>query len=566
MKHSTRVKPTDFSKAVQADIKRSIFDRSSTKKTAFTAGKLVPIYVDEVLPGDTFEMSLAFVSRLATPVFPTMDNLKLEFFAFYCPNRLLWDGWEALHGENKTGPWAPSTPPALVPYINVPSADKTVEVGSLCDYLDIPVGVELSRGGDTGFKVSALPMRMYYRIWNEWFRDENLQAPVPVIYDSSNSIGIGSLPTYTKSGSLLPVNKPHDYFTSCLPQPQKGDSTLIPIELNELIPVITGSDDIPSDKVTMDSLKWCRPGGVSLGVEGYLFAKDSSGDKFTRVQTDSSYPTGSSYAVIPANLWADPRGVQATSTTISDLRTAFQLQKLYERDARGGTRYVEMLKAHFGVDAQDYRLQRSEFLGKISADMGIYQVAQTSSTDETSPQGNVSAFGYASDKRKFFAKSFVEHGYLMIFAVARQRKTYQQGIDKLWTRRDRFDFYYPALAHISEQPVYNYEIYAFGDKISEVFGYQEAWAEYRYKPSKVSGLMRTGVSGSLSAYHYADYYTSQPYLSAEWIKDNTDANLDRTLVVPSATSGYQIILDVAFALKCARPMPVYSVPGLVDHF
>ena len=253
MKHSTRVKPTDFSKAVQADIKRSIFDRSSTKKTAFTAGKLVPIYLDEVLPGDTFDMDLAFVSRLATPVYPTMDNLKLEFYAFYCPSRLLWTGWEELHGENKTGAWAPSTPPALVPAYN-PTDSAPVEVGSLCDYLDIPVGTDLKALYDAGVKISALPFRMYYRVWNEWFRDENLQAPVVVMDYSNNNVGIVGYGMRSAS-SILPVNKPHDYFTSCLPQPQKGDSTLIPIELNELIPVITGSDNIPYS-VYRSPLRW----------------------------------------------------------------------------------------------------------------------------------------------------------------------------------------------------------------------------------------------------------------------------------------------------------------------
>ena len=272
------------------------------------------------------------------------------------------------------------------------------------------------------------------------------------------------------------------------------------------------------------------------------------------MSASNSIDTGET-AITPSNLWADGRGIQATSSTISDLRTAFQLQKLYEKDARGGTRYVEMLKAHFGVEAQDYRLQRPEFLGKMSSTVGIHQVAQTSSSDDTSPQGNVSAFAYGSGSQGLFTKSFVEHGYIMILAVARQHKTYQQGIDRMWFRRDRFDFYYPTLANISEQPIRNKEIYALGETPDEVFGYQEAWAGYRYKPSKVSGKMRSGLTDSFDAYHYADYYTAQPVLSDGWIKDNSKANVDRTIAVTSAVSD-QIILDVAFNCIATRPMPV----------
>lgn len=553
MKNTAYSRPTDFSKAVQADIKRSVFDRSSNKKTAFNASSLIPIYLDEVLPGDTFDMSLSAVSRLSTPVFPTMDNLNLDLYAFYCPNRLLWSGWEALNGDNKTGAWTPTTPPPLVPAFTF-STDIPFNVGSLGDYMDIPVNMPL-----TGQSVSHLPFRMYYRVWNEWFRDENLQAPLAMDYNSNSAYEF-PLGSVRKEESICKVNKPHDYFTSCLPAPQKGSSVLLPVEFNELIPVITAGATVPGSTNYPLAWKKAEDGTIPTNMGALMW---SPAVQSTNLQTLSAPVVDTN--IVPANLYADATGMRISSSTISDLRTAFQLQKLYERDARGGTRYVEMLKAHFGVDVQDYRLQRSEFLGKLSLQMGIYQVAQTSSTDSTSPQGNMSAFGYASAKSHLFSKSFVEHGYVMIFAVARQRKTYQQGLDKMWSRRERFDFYYPALAHISEQPVYTREIYANVDK-DEIFGYNEAWADYRYKPSKVSGLMRTGVSGSLSPYHYADYYASKPMLSADWIADNSIINLDNTLAVPSTTSGYQIILDIAFLLKATRPMPVYGVPGLVDHF
>ncbi len=561
MKNTVKRKPDIFSDAVQANIKRSMFQRNSTKKTTFNASELIPIYVDEVLPGDTFDMKMSFVTRMATPLFPTMDNIQLDFYAFFVPNRLVWSGWEELNGENKTGAWAPSEDPALVPFYYRSAADATVERGSLADYMDIPVGAIINEesGG-----ISSLPFRAYYLIWNEWFRDQNLQAPLPVRKDNTPGV-IDLAKSILKKGSIVRANKKHDYFTSCLPAPQKGQSQLIPIELNALIPVITGDSNIPASKISGNDLKWLTSEGNRISSAPGDLIVDSNGERTWSKLLDGGV---GGEQVIPSNLFGDARGYQMTSTTISDLRTAFQLQKLYEKDARGGTRYVEMLKAHFGVDAQDYRLQRPEFLGKMSSFVGIHQVAQTSSTDDTSPQGNVAAFAYGSGSGSFFKKSFVEHGHIIILACARQRKTYQQGIDKLYFRKDRFDFYYPALAHISEQPVYKKEIFANVNtmKNNPIFGYQEAWAEYRYKPSKVSGMMRSSATDpSFDAYHYADYYSAVPALSNEFIKDNSKENVERTLAVGSELSD-QILLDVAFDLRCIRPMPVTSIPGLVDHF
>lgn len=544
-----------FSQVVNIDIKRSTFNRNSGKKTSFNAGYLVPVYLDEVLPGDTFDMKMSFVSRLTTPIYPTMDNLDLEFFAFYCPNRVLWSGWEELNGENKTSAWTPSTPPATVPQ----SHGHNVQSGSVLDYLGLPVGFNASK-----YPISQLPIRFYYRIFNDWFRDQNFQAPTI----SSNGVPIapsGVVSDFYATGSLLPVNKPHDYFSSCLPAPQKGASQLIPIELNQLIPVITGN--LHSENMFEDakSLYWADLNGNSYDSAGTLGTQSLTG---ATVLNTASSPSEQTKLAIPANLYADGRGMNISGSTISDLRTAFQLQKLYERDARSGTRYVEMLKAHFGVDAQDYRLQRTEYLGKISTKVGIHQVAQTSSTDSTSPQGNVAAFAYANGSGSLFNKSFVEHGYVMICAVARQEKTYQQGVEKFWFRKDRFDFYYPALANISEQPVRVKEIYALDPdpEVGEaVWGYNEAWADYRYKPSQVTGKMRSGVPGSFAAYHYADYYSATPTLSDTWLRDNSKQNVDRTIAVTSATAD-QIICDIAFHCKATRPMPVYSIPGMVDHF
>jgi len=560
MKNSARViNDHKFSQVVNVDIQRSTFNRNSGKKTSFNAGYLVPVYLDEVLPGDTFDMKMSYVSRLTTPIFPTMDNIDLEFFAFYCPSRVLWVGWEELNGENKSSAWTPASSPATVPQY---TAQDPVESGSLWDYLGLPVGFDVKK-----YPISGLPTRFYYRIFNDWFRDQNFQAPT--ISTAGIPVRPSGISDYAKVGSLLPVNKKHDYFSSCLPAPQKGSSQLIPISLNQLIPVITGAnvhsfDTLKAGATTISDLFWVKQSNGTGVAEGQLNTGGTS--EYTFV---SDAGTGTLIdKVVPANLYADGRGLNISGSTISDLRTAFQLQKLYERDARSGSRYVEMLKAHFGVDAQDYRVQRTEYLGKISTKVGIHQVAKTSSTDATSPQGNVAAFAYTSGAGSMFNKSFVEHGYIMICAVARQEKTYQQGVEKLWFRKDRFDFYYPTLANISEQPVRVKEIYALDPTAANgeaVWGYNEAWADYRYKPSQVTGKMRSGVTGSFAAYHYADYYAQTPTLSDTWLRDNSKENIDRTIAVTSATAD-QIICDLAFHCKATRPMPVYSIPGMVDHF
>lgn len=562
---------TDFSKVVSSSKPMSTFNRSSSNTLTMNAGQVVPIYVDEVLPGDNFKLDLAYLARLSTPVFPTMSNLNLDFYAFFAPSRLLWDNWENLiANQNDSGAWVPSEAPAPVPQTALSDWDPTgIKPHSLADYLGLPLTFVKSDG------VNALPFRMYYRIWNEYFRDENLQAPIPVSYgDSGVFPGVGHNHELNLVRSVLPACKPHDYFTSCLPQPQKGDSPLIPLSINELIPVITGEDrptPVITDADVFPSLRWKLTNSGSTAGFGASrrLGVDVMGDTCAIDDLDNPANPIQDSGLAPLNLYADASELgNLSSTTISELRTAFQIQRILELDARGGTRYIEMLKSHFGVDAGDYRVQRCELLGEFHSTMDIYQVPQTSSTNETSPQGNTAAFGYKDGREFMFNKSFVEHGYLMIVVVARQKKIYSYGLEKFWRRYDRFDFYFPALAHISEQPVRNDEIYYNKeqlDKNSEPFGYQEAWAEYRYKPSRVCGLMRPDAPNGLSALTYADAYTSPPMLSDNWIKDNSAVNVDRTLAVSSETSGYQLILDVAFGLKCSRVMPVYSIPGLVDH-
>lgn len=537
MKNSVKASTQDFSKVVNVDVPRSTFNRNSTLVTTLNAGFLTPIYIDEVLPGDTFKLDIQHVARLITPVAPTMDNINLEFFAFFVPNRIVWDNWNALMGENNSSAWTPSTAPAGTPRL---TAVATSLAGRLGDYYGLPVGISSGE-----HDINTLPFRGYRKIWNDWFRNQNVQAPI--IERKTNTLD-SSMETINME--LLRVNKPHDYFTSCLPQPQKGDSTLIPVELNALIPVITGNEHSTGSNAAMRVRT--VTGSATSGTLNMLGGQ-------------SGYVSGAvtqTAGIYPTNLYADGQNVQISSSTINDLRTAFQIQRLYERDARGGTRYIEMLKAHFGVDAGDYRLQRPEYLGHTITSIDITQVASTTQNTERD-LGYTGAFGHSQGNDYLFNKSFVEHGFVHIFAVARHKKTYQYGLDRFWSRRDRLDYYVPVLAHISEQPVYQKEIYALTGNRDVIFGYQEAWSDYRYKPNRITGQMRSGVANSFDIWHYADIYSTAPTLSDQWMRDNSDINLQRTLAV---TDVNQILLNVRFELEATRPMPTHSIPGMIDHF
>lgn len=550
-KNSVKSSTQDFSKVVHANTPRSTFKRVSTLATTFNAGDLVPIYVDEILPGDTFKMDLQFVSRLLTPIVPVMDNFNVEFFAFFVPNRIVWNNWQALMGENNSSAWTPTTPPASVP--SAGSSNTTLSSKGLGDYYGLPVGMNLGN-----HSVNVLPFRGYYQIWNDWFRNQNVQAPFSVVKGDTGYI-YGTTGSPALNNSLLKVNKPFDYFTSALPAPQKGLSQLIPIELNTLIPVIAGTSDHTSGSTTTSTRVRSRTNGNLLTNANLV----TNGAGAFATQAVSGAIGVEGYF---SNLYADGTGLQISGSTINDLRTAFQIQRLYERDARGGTRYIEMLKAHFGVDAGDYRLQRPEYLGHCSTLMDITQVTQTSATEtgvQATDLGTTGAYGHAQGDKSLFEKSFVEHGFIHIFAVARQKKTYQQGLDRFWTRRDRLDYYVPVLAHISEQPIYQSEIYALTANAGTVFGYQEAWSDYRYKPSRVTGQMRSGVTNSFDIWHYADIYEAAPTLSDGWMQDNSEVNIQRTLAVADAD---QILLNVRFDLEATRPMPTHSIPGLIDHF
>lgn len=514
-----------FSQIPRADIQRSSFNRSHGYKTTLDSGYLVPFFVDEVLPGDTFNLKATLFGRLATPAVPFMDNMYLETFFFFVPNRLVWDNWQKFNGEQKN---PGDSTDFLIPTLE---AGKH-EVGSIADYFGIPTGVSLD-------KINALPFRAYNLIYNEWFRDENLQ--------DSLEVPTGDGPDPINKYNLVRRGKRHDYFTSCLPWPQKGPGVELPLGSTANL---NGTLSVPGGSYTLNV---STDGNALSHNPNWTWQSGSSADPTITVPTNRIDMSKSGVTVDLSS---------ATAITINSLRQAFQLQKLYERDARGGTRYTEILRAHFGVISPDARLQRPEYLGGSSTRININPVQQTSATDTTSPQGNLAAYGVLGDKVNGFMKSFVEHGYIIGLVNVRADLTYQQGLNRMWSRQTRFDYYWPALAHLGEQAVLNKEIYAQGtSKDDEVFGYQERWAEYRYFPSQITGKFRSTYAQSLDVWHLAQEFAELPKLNSEFIMDNPP--VARVLAVQNEP---QILLDCYFSLSCVRPMPIYSVPGLVDHF
>lgn len=540
-----------FNQVPNLEITRSRFKRDQDIKLTFDAGQLIPFYVDEVLPGDTFSIDNVGLVRMSTPIFPVMDNCYLDYYYFFCPCRILWEHWKEFMGEVTDEPWVQTTE-YTVPQLKIKGGteqNKFPMENSILDYMGIPTKII---GETNELDVNALPIRAYVKIWNEWFRDQNVDNPAinsnkdaDVTYkDSGKDASIETIlqEAYT-GGRPLPVNRFHDYFSSTLPAPQRSaESVTIPMLGNAPVQPYMDESRTNIDPTAM--------GDVTNLV----------------IANNSTYPQkGLTGNVGGDTVWMGADLSAVTGATINQLRQAFQVQKYFEELARGGSRYREQIYSLFRTRISDKTVQIPEYLGGDRIMINMSQVVQTSGTTDVSPQGNVSAMSVTGFGKSAFTKSFEEHGYLIGVCCVRHDHTYQQGVERMFSRKNKLDYYFPVFANLGEQAVLKKELYAQGTATdNEAFGYQEAWADYRMKPNRICGAFRSNATGTLDSWHYGDNYSSTPALSQEWMKEGS-AEIERTLAVENKVNEPQFIADFLVKNTTVRPMPMYSVPGLIDH-
>lgn len=521
---------------------RTRFNRDQTILTTFDSGKLTPFYVDEVLPGDTFNVNTTAIIRMSTPKYPVMDDAFIDFYYFYCPNRILWDNFKHFMGEVEETPWTPKKE-YTVPKINIKGTDANPSPNerSILDYMGVPTKIKKQ------FSINALPIRAYVKIWNEFFRDENVDnaavlktddADVDYAFEDENEVQTAENNAY-KGGNLLPVNKFHDYFTSCMPYPQRGPDVTIPLTGNAPIKGFKTAE--LTEKIT----NGIRPINANVTSAGVL-----------SIEAEQTWAIGAGGTGNRTYLGADLGSV--TATTINELRKAVAVQQYYEALARGGSRYREQVQALWNVTISDKTVQIPEYLGGGRYHININQIVQTAENDK-SPLGETGAMSVTPINESSFTKSFEEHGFVIGVCCVRHNRSYQQGLERFWSREDRLDYYVPQFANLGEQPVKKKEIMLTGDATDEeTFGYQEAWADYRMKPNRVSGLMRSNATGTLDFWHYADNYSTVPTLSQSWMQEDKK-EIARTLIVQNEP---QFFGAIRVANKTTRRMPLYSVPGL----